>query len=1664
MSGSRRGGTIRRLSEGRWSGLLALLCALTLTGALAPSASARVGAEASTKAKARHSAPRTVPGSPGVPQTPTTVFSENFENRQSNLPIRLNNYTGVTGMTYTADQPWLENCNGWVAAFSDPAGGQAAVAPQVADCNPQGGPGATGVTAWNNVRQLSRALGILNGTPTPANNHAVSAYTNGHVNNGNPGANFIEFQTGSEIPLPAAQDGRFLTFSVNASETSCDTNHNHAMLDFFLFHGATETPVTNESIDPCSQGTQVSPGFWAGTFPGDAPLLVTDPSVGVMMRNAQGSGNGNDHAFDDIKLLDVTPQLDKTFAPGTVQIGQTSRLTITITNTDDLLAKSGWAFTDTLPAGLVLATPSNAATTCPAGTLSAPDGGNEVSITDGAINAGQASCTVTVDVTSETPSTYHNDATDMTILHGLNPPGGTDVVFTEEPEPSISLQKSADPTTFTTVGQLINYTYLVTNNGSEPLTNVNVADPLPGLSSIDCPVSELQPGENTTCTATYTVTQADLDAGSVSNTGTAHGTPPEGPDVIDTSDVTITSVPSTALHLEKSVDQTSFSAAGETITYRYAVTNTGNVRLNNVTVSDDTVGLTNIPCTPSSLEPGDSAQCTATYVTTQADVDAGSIHNVAIARGTPPGATTPTVSNPGEAVIEAVPAPAITVQKSADPMTFSAVGETITYGYHVTNTGNTTLNDVGVTDAHAGLSAITCGTTTLAPGESTDCTATYVTTEQDVDNGSITDSATSHGTPPGATEPVESPPDEVTIPAASAPSITVEKSAHPTTFTEAGETITYSYHVTNTGNVALSDVGVTDDLAGLSAVTCTATTLAPGASTNCTATYVTTQQDVDAGSIHNTATSHGTTPDGEPVESPPDEATVLATASPSIALVKTGEPTTFTAAGQTITYTYHVTNTGNTTLDDVGITDDLPGLSAVTCTATTLAPGASTNCTATYVTTQQDVNNGSIHNTATSHGTPPGATEPVVSEPSEVIIPAEAIPSLAVEKSAHPTEFTAAGETITYTYFVINNGNVPLTNVGITDPLPGLSAVTCALTTLQPDETTECTGTYVTTQADVDAGSVHNIATSHGTPPGEEPIDSPPSETTIEAVPNPSIAVQKSAQPTTFNAAGQTITYTYHVTNTGNTTLDDVGITDDLPGLSAVTCAHLTLAPGANTNCTATYVTTQQDVNNGSIHNTATSHGIPPGETEPVVSDPSDVTIPGESAPSMVIEKSVHPATFTAPGQTITYTYHVTNTGNVPLHSVGVTDDLAGLSAVTCTATTLAPGATTNCTATYVTTQADVDAGSINNVATAHGTPPTGEPIDSPPDEVTVEAIPTPSIAVQKSAEPTTYSAAGQTITYTYHVTNTGNTTLNDVGVTDELPGLSAITCTATSLAPGASTNCTATYVTTQQDVNNGSIHNTATSHGTPPGATEPVVSEPSETTVEAVPSPSVTVQKTAEPTTFTAVGQTITYTYHVTNTGNTTLNDVGVTDVHPGLSAITCTQVTLEPGESATCTATYVTTQADVDAGSVKNSATAHGTPPGATEPVESPPSEVVVQGKAKASIRIRKSVHPKHFWREGQHLHFRYRVTNTGNVTLTNVRVIDDLRGLSRIECPRRTLAPGESMTCEATYRIRDRDMWEKCVRNRAIAEGLPPGTHTPVRSRPSHAIAFGHIPVTG
>ena len=179
---------------------------------------------------------------------------------------------------------------------------------------------------------------------------------------------------------------------------------------------------------------------------------------------------------------------------------------------------------------------------------------------------------------------------------------------------------------------IITYTYNVTNTGNVNITGpINVTDNVTGTSQIL--VSTLEPGQNVTGTSTYTITQADLDSGSVTNAAYANGTF-NGTNVTSNTDTaTVIANQSPALITVKIAVSDNYSFVGQNITYTYNVTNTGNVVISGpINVTDNKTGV--ILISNSGLPAGQSVTGTANYTVTQADLDNGSVTNAAFATGT----------------------------------------------------------------------------------------------------------------------------------------------------------------------------------------------------------------------------------------------------------------------------------------------------------------------------------------------------------------------------------------------------------------------------------------------------------------------------------------------------------------------------------------------------------------------------------------------------------------------------------------------------------------------------------------------------------------------------------------------------------------------------------------------------------------------------------------------------------------------------------------------------------------------------------------------------------------------------------------------------------------------------------------------------------------------
>ncbi len=221
--------------------------------------------------------------------------------------------------------------------------------------------------------------------------------------------------------------------------------------------------------------------------------------------------------------------------------------------------------------------------------------------------------------------------------------------------------------------------------------------------------------------------------------------------------------------------------------------------------------------------------------------------------------------------------------------------------------------------------------------------------------------------------------------------------------------------------------------------------------------------------ITNTVTVSGTGPSG-PVTANDDASVTPEAAAPALSVNKTSSFTdtgsTGAEVGDVITYTYVVTNTGNTFLKNIGLNDVhqgagtfaqpvLAAVSPLTDNNTTagsdstddgadadwdiLAPGDSVTFTASYTVVAADITgngggDGDIDNTVTATGGyDNGTTTTPTTATDTESVPLYINSSLLVAKTASPTSNVKAGDIITYTYVVTNNGNVPVTAISLSD-------------------------------------------------------------------------------------------------------------------------------------------------------------------------------------------------------------------------------------------------------------------------------------------------------------------------------------------------------------------------------------------------------------------------------------------------------------------------------------------------------------------------------------------------------------------------------------------------------------------------------------------------------
>jgi LPXTG-motif cell wall-anchored protein/uncharacterized repeat protein (TIGR01451 family) len=620
--------------------------------------------------------------------------------------------------------------------------------------------------------------------------------------------------------------------------------------------------------------------------------------------------------------------------------------------------------------------------------------------------------------------------------------------------------------------------------------------------------------------------------------------------------------------------------------------------------------------------------------------------------------------------------------------------------------------------------------------------------------------------------------------------------------------------------------------------------------------------------------------------------------------------------------------------------------------------------------------------------------------PADAIVTCEMVnrlvpePAIDIEKDTNGVDaddpadapFIPEGATVTWTYLVTNTGNVPLSGLTVVDDV--LGPITCPAEPIPPGDDVTCTATGTAA-----AGPYANNATATATGAGTTVTDADPSH--YVGV-RPGIDIEKATNgedaddaPGPFVPVGSTVTWSYVVTNSGDAPLSAVSVTDDQVG--AVTCPQTTLAVGESMTCTSItgVAAAGQYENTASVTATsATDPGVPVQD-----SDPSHYF--GE-APAITLVKSTNGEDANDPtgplipvGEAVLWRYTFTNTGNVPLSPFAVTDD-QDVPVFCPRIAFVAPGRSVTCFSAGT-----AEEGQYANIGTVVGTAPSGtEVTDTDPSHYfgvagSIELV--KSTNGEDANEPTgPFIPVGGTVTWTYLVTNSGNSPLTNILLVDT--GLGPVDCDETTLDAGESTTCTAEGTAEVNQYANTAFVVALDPLGRPVAALDPSHYFGAE--------PGITLEKSTNgvdadeaPGPFIPVGEPVEWTYVLTNTGNDDLENVEVTD-DQGV-AVTCPQDTLAVGETMTCTATGTSV-----IGQYANIGSVTATDTTGAEVSDDDPSHyfgtVSAIGLTKFANGDDANTPPGITVPAGSNVTMTFVVTNPGNIPVTNVVVTDD-RGLT-------------------------------------------------------------------
>jgi hypothetical protein len=1176
-----------------------------------------------------------------------------------------------------------------------------------------------------------------------------------------------------------------------------------------------------------------------------------------------------------------------------------------------------------------------------------------------------------------------------------------------------NLEADVAPGLLAPAGSALQLTARISNTGNITLTGVSATGTTVG--PFNCPQATLAPGAFMLCPLAWT-----LAAGQLAETVVAGGSPPAGITAVAAADPLFAFGAAPAIRILTSVEGSpadeapgTFRSAGSSVTWGYQIINEGNIRLNNIAVTDS-LGAP-VACPSPWLEAGASFSCSSSTlldvgqqlwtgrVVAQASVGAPvQDDDVAWAFGA-------TLSLGFEAEARALSGTEIrTFDADLSPGPLFYTGQPIEWRYSLTNTSNVPLTNLSAGNSLGLLFG--CGKTTLLVGEATLCTAT-----SPVLSGSRAQPGSASATPPVGLPAILVQDPLFYTGRTLSPALALELLVNgqpapdaPGPLLEAGADFSYSYVVTNTGNITLTGVAVTPGQ-GVVPI-CGAVDLAAGASTTCVAT-----QPAAAGILANSAQVTAFDPVGTQVSAGGTGYAFGVTSGISFERRVNGLPALapgpFVATGAPLAWEYRVTNTGNYPAS-VLVEESDPSLRVI-CPAGgsggIVAPGITLVCGA-----NDSADSGAFASQARATLTP-AVGPPVVSTQSGGYF--GVVTGLVLDKQQNgeqaaspPGPDVVAGDPLNLHYVVTNTSNVTLSNLLILEGQSGPAPV-CASLQLLPGVSTTCSAARVALE-----GTQAPSAVAQGnTPLG--PLSSASDVTHYQGyILNPAISLtvaldgaQQSSAPGLLVDEGATVALSYTVRNTGNAQLAAISVTSSRAG--AVACPQTTLAPGADMRCTVStvaragaqvdevIVTALPERALPAVHASAQGHffGVSSGLAVEAEIDGAQA----DSPPGVAVQAGAH----------VTVTYRLTNTGNFA--ALVTLTSQAGLGLTCPSLQSVAAGAHLICTASTV-----APTGSFMEVGRATLLSATGAVLQAE-DPVHLFGVDAALVVVPFAAgaaadvAPGPRLPAGLPLLWSYRVNNTGNSTLTDLTVNHN--GVAA-DCPVTAIAPGQVVECSARRTQPAGESMEPVVASASALAGARTLAYVNAFSFGQQTQLalekrfagsdaDEPPGPQVRARTNVD------------VSWALTNTGNVTLS-VWLADNSAAVPA-TCATVTLAPGASQQCGGSLV---APVGALSTVVTATARPSlrPLIGAEEVVTVMDEAHLFGRAPLVAltgTVAGRVNPTAPGPEveaGLPLPRTWRIENRGNVPLSSILLFESGTPIS---CALPVLQPGDGATCIVT-----------------------------------------------